>query len=222
MEQAKRVTMATPLSGVLIGNARRAYERCIRERLDGKVFVTDDNNFSNYALDAIILSVAALEAFLNEAALNPVALGIRRAEAALEGLEELEIRRKYVLVPLVLWGRTFDGSRQPFQDFECLVRVRNDLIHYKMPFFPSGHGPKYLRHLGTNKLLLESGGPSCFGWVENLSSAKVALWAHNTACRMAKELMVMADAVGRAWGDRAENFGEISPDYWKSIVEGSS
>ena len=222
MEQAVRVTIAAPISGVLIGNARRAYERCIRERLDDKVFVTDDNNFSRYALDAIILSVAALEAFLNEAALNPVALGIRRADAALQALEELEIRRKYVLVPLVLWGTTFQCSRQPFQDFDCLVRVRNDLIHYKMPFYPSGHGPKYLRHLETNKLLLESDGPSRFGWVENLSSAKVALWAHNTACRMAKELMVMADAVGRAWGDLAENFREIPPDYWKTIAEGST
>ena len=225
MEEGEPVRVATPLSGAFIHNARKAYERCIAERAHGGTLVTDDNNYSRYALDAIILSVAALEALLNEVALSPLALTLRRAEPALESLERLGISDKYLLVPFVLWQTTFDPSIPPFQDFACLVKVRNDLVHYKMPFAVLRQEakylkPDYLRALATRRLLIEPPrSTGSLGWPDNLCSAKVALWAHTTACRMAKALMAKADGATRqVYGDLMNNFQEIPEDLWKTIL----
>lgn len=74
--------------------------------------------------NAVILAVAALEAFINEAA--------RRLAAWGHDEDNMSLRSKWILVPALLAnGATFDRGRQPFQEFHSLVVTRNRLAHPK-------------------------------------------------------------------------------------------
>lgn len=132
--------------------------------------------------------------------------------------------RKYSLVPLLLWGTTFDRGASPYQDFDVLVKIRNDLVHYKMQAYTLGEGPAYFKQLSDRGLLLTSGKAAApYIWLHNMSNSKAALWAYNTACRMAKKLMEFADeATRQMWQGMLENFAEVPDDYWKSIVTTSN
>lgn len=60
--------------------------------------------------------------------------------SALEPLEELigdaadraKLVDKVLVVPKLLFGKTFSRGEQPYQDFVMLVDVRNDIVHYSM------------------------------------------------------------------------------------------
>lgn len=73
---------------------------------------------------AVILAVAALEAFINEAAREIPSWG--REE------DNMRLRSKWIVVPALLsGGATFDRGAQPFQGFHLLVKLRNSLVHPK-------------------------------------------------------------------------------------------
>ena len=214
------------LSGTLIERARLAYVRCVQERLSEHVFTIEDNNYSENAIDVFILSVTALEAFINEAAFSPMARSTSRLAMVGDMLEDLDIRRKYVLVPQLAWGQTYDPGVQPYQDFEMLVRLRNDLVHYKMKFYSHGQEPGYAKTLSQRGLLLLPKPPDLqarFPWPTELLTSKAALWAHNTACRMVRSFIAMADEeTTELHGSLANKFREIPLDYWKTILEAST
>jgi hypothetical protein len=209
------------ISGLLIGNAYRAYERCIQDRLSGKLFTTDDNNYSPNAIDVYILSVSALEAFINEVCFSgPEIRMINGTPAPRNLIEDLELRKKYYLLPLLLWGKTYERGVQPYQEFEMLVRIRNDLIHYKMRRYHRGDEPQYFKILSERGALLVSPHPDAdFAWVMKILTSKGALWAYNTACRMAKRLIELADEQTQmVWRPMLGNFKEIPDDYWRKLV----
>lgn len=213
------------LSGTLIGRARLAYVRCVKERLSGRVLIMKDNNYSESAIDVFILSVSALEAFINEVAFTPMSGVIGRLGIAGDMVEDLELARKYYLVPLLAWHHTYDRGRQPYQDFKMLVAVRNDLVHFKMKFYGHGEEPGYAKTLSQRGLLLPKPASPHMGflWPAELLTSKAALWAHNTACRMVRTFMDMADDETRdLHGHLAGNFAEIGADYWKTILEDST
>lgn len=214
------------ISGFLIGNARQAYERCVKDRLSGKVFTTVDNNLSSHAIDVYILSVTALEAFINEVCFGgPKISMINGTPAPRDLIEDLEIRKKYYLLPLLLWGKTYEREVRPYQDFEMLVRIRNDLIHYKMRGYQRGKEPKYFNVLAARGALLTSPHSDAdFAWVFKIFNSKGALWAYNTTCQMAKELLKLADQQTQGfWSQTVDiNFREIPDDYWRKVVEEST
>jgi hypothetical protein len=211
---------AMTLSGSFMDSACRAYFRCIQDRETGKVFVTDDNNYSDNALDALILSVTALEAFINEVTLGPTAMMLnKKMEIIGEWVGKLDVRTKYHVVPYLLWGNTFNRGSQPYQDFRTLVNIRNELVHYKMKPYECGDMPECVMPLLQRGILLTPANAKvrCL-WVSDISCSKTALWAHNTACRMANSLIEMADDENRnLWGD-GKRFSEIPEEYWKALL----
>lgn len=219
------MNVSITISGFLRVNAYRAYERCIKDRLSGKVYTTEDNNYSPNVIDVYILSVSTLEAFINEVCFGgPEIRIINGTPAPRELIEDLEIRKKYYLLPLLLWGKTYKRGTQPYQDFEMLVRIRNDLIHYKMRSYHRGNEPKYFRILSERGALLVSPHPDAdFAWIMKILTSKGALWAYNTACRMAKGLIELADEQTQTlWSPILGSFQEIPDDYWKKIIEEST
>jgi hypothetical protein len=75
--------------------------------------------------NAVILSVAALEAFINQVA--ALHLGIWDDEE-----ERLNIQTKWILVTRQLAsGRTFEKGAEPYQSFRQLVKLRDSLVHPK-------------------------------------------------------------------------------------------
>jgi len=208
-------TLRPFLSAYLVEFVRDAYRRCLDER--PKViepYITEDNHTSQYAIEAYILSVASAEAFLNET------IGIAKETRKLQGIltewiEDLEIRKKVLLVPVLLWNRTFDRGSDPFQSFDVLVRLRNDCVHYKWSSSLI-RGTAYLRDLESKGVLLP--GKAGFKFY-SLMTAKGALWAHNTVCRLVNRAAELGEYDRRIFGLRYEAFKEISANYWREYME---
>lgn len=91
-----------------------------------------------------ILSAAALEAHINALARGRLG-GVERDEFL-----QLSLKAKWIFLPKLLAGFTFNAGAQPFQGFSDLVRYRNDLMHYKLRAEPwrSGEAPEFLKTLG--------------------------------------------------------------------------
>jgi hypothetical protein len=90
------------------------------------------------------MAVAALEAFINEAAKSIANWTDREDRKSIED--------KWMIVPALLsGGTTFPRGAQPFQDFHKLINRRNDLVHAKT---------SYQDFLGENSLFLAYDGPT--------------------------------------------------------------
>jgi hypothetical protein len=75
--------------------------------------------------NAVVLAVAALEAFINQTAAQHLTIWE-------EEEDRQSLQTKWIIVPrLITGGRTFDKGHEPFQSFRRLVRLRNDLVHPK-------------------------------------------------------------------------------------------
>ena len=93
-------------------------------------------------------------------------------------VEKLELRAKLVLVPHLLFGKTFDRGQRPYQDLSLLVRVRNEFVHYKM----SDLAPKFVGELQAKGVALRA--PRAregadYIWLHQLCSTEGIRWAHN-------------------------------------------
>jgi hypothetical protein len=151
------------------------------------------------ALVAVMFAAATLEAFINEIALfaklrtdGPPVLSV--LATLLEELEEAQghMRAKYQLARGVLTGAGFDRGTKPFQDFELLVRLRNEIVHMKaqlglIPVGPSTPNPKLggvATRLQSLKLLAEYETDTQATWVHMASTRATAEWACKTARAM--------------------------------------
>jgi hypothetical protein len=96
------------------------------------------------ALSAVLFSALAVEAFINELAEaaardshEPWMTGLpgvnvlRDLAETLDMIEDAQgdIGLKYHMASKILRGRTFDTNQAPFQDFNALVKLRNELVH---------------------------------------------------------------------------------------------
>lgn len=81
---------------------------------------------------------------------------------------------KWILFPLFIKGKTFDINSQLFKDFKRVIKWRNDLVHYK----------KY----DSKPLVPHPSGGGNVPAIYNITNAKNALFAYETATRMIAEL----------------------------------
>ena len=94
-------------------------------------------------LSAIVSSVVFLEASINEMmsaaeeVTAPVEWGLTRAELTLLhsmwrlGTDKAPVLRKYETALVLLGKLPLESDRNPSQDAGLLVKLRNDLVHYK-------------------------------------------------------------------------------------------
>jgi hypothetical protein len=209
--------MPATISGPLLTQARAAYDRCIADGTSARVFVTKDNNHSPYAMTVFILSVAVVECFMNEVAfINYHWKQDAQSKDLLDEFTAVESQlsplQKCSDLPEKLWGKKFDKSRPPYQDFYHLVKIRNEITHYRME--PSKFAEDYLEYLRSRKELLGTPGQFGFGHLDPVLNTKAAKWAYNTACRMAKQLIELAQDETKPFvkenlSDLRSNFREI-------------
>jgi hypothetical protein len=158
------------------------------------------------ALNAILFSALAVEAFINElaeaAARNPDPLpeSARQGAQALADLaallSEIEDARgpiglKYQLTSKILRGETFVAGRAPFQDFADLVRLRDELVHprHRDKTTDAGHVQpvsRIVRDLQQRGLTTTTGRrpgdvPGGISWLDEIQSGGVANWAYKAA-----------------------------------------
>jgi hypothetical protein len=180
----------------------------------------EGNYYSAGFLDAYIMSASALEAFINEQlALNlqfhkgRLALpqykdefpNDEKEKDVLEMLIKQNLETKYRLTPILLWNHSYNTTKYPFLDFTWLVRIRNDIIHYEMPFYDEQNFiPRWANFLKRKGIFLPE--PVIHPpdpipdenrriWIEEICTYKGAKWAYNTSCSMIKEYVNLAEGI---------------------------
>lgn len=79
-----------------------------------------------HATTTIIFSAMALEAFIYDyAAINLT------DSFAKDHVDKIDFSSKWIVVPQLVTGNPFPKERQGFQQLKELIKLRNDLIHYK-------------------------------------------------------------------------------------------
>ncbi len=118
-------------AGTLFGVAKEAYRRTEGTASDRAPGRPD-------ALVAVIFSVVAMEAFINEIAelasqnnphLAPQPLSISVLANLLTEAEQGSLQLKFSIAKAVLDGVPYDKGGRPFQHFQLLVSLRNQLVH---------------------------------------------------------------------------------------------
>ncbi len=198
-----------------IEHVRLLYRLALDQMQSGKVEVYGINSYTHLAAPAYISSVAAVEAFLNEVAFRPSTKMLLKEsslwQVGQEWIERIDVRHKLLLVPQLLFDRTFERGEQPYQDFHLLVQVRNDFVHYKMKM----KAPKYVKDL-TQKAIALPEYPNGIEdiWVHRLSSSEGIRWAHNTACRTVQAFSSMIPEDDRPFlAGLSEAFVEIDQSF---------
>ena len=204
----------------------RARNSCLSPPMNvtgNEIAKTQGNYFSPVFLDAYIMSVTALEAFINERiaisiqiVTNRIAMKLADSSEKnqlkiLEMLKEQDLVTKYRMMPVLLWNKAFDESRSPFQDFVSLVSIRNDIIHYKMPFYDEQkQKPKWARKLEEKHILLPQPLQRYRIWIDEICTLEGAKWAYNTSCRIMKQFAKLADGIIQATcQDYVNSFQEL-------------
>jgi hypothetical protein len=174
-----------------------------------------------------VIAVASVEAYLNEAMLSPLSLfGFGPTpldQFDKEVLERQDLLLKLQLLPQIAVGRTMPRDAQPFQDFQILVKLRNEIVHYKM----SGPEPTVVRDLEQRGIALAKPENAPEGadylWVQKISCTEGIRWANNTACRVVHKFagFVPQDRRDSITG-LADNFVEISAADVKATLEAMS
>jgi hypothetical protein len=146
-----------------------------------------------FAIPAYILAVTAVEAFVNEIFLSDFgSLVLGESRLLPDEAEKLDVRLKLILFPQFAFGQTLPKAEQPYQDMDLLVKLRNELVHYKMNTKP----PTLIKQLAQRKIAMgvpaeeESGGP--LSWTDRVSTLEGIRWANNTACETVLALLALA------------------------------
>ncbi len=186
--------MSVTISNDYIYHVRAILFTGIAESKSKKAVKKGINNHCSHALPAYACAVASVEAFINEMLLSRMSKSYFKTSPlwSLEKdwYEKLEIKAKLIIVPQLLFGKTFERDKQPFQDMSLLITIRNDIVHYKMekPY------PKYLKTTDSRKITLDGKSKSSvsdFPWPHKLSCTEGVRWAHNTACDTINAILSM-------------------------------
>jgi len=168
------------------------------------------------ALVSIVFSVVALEAFLNEATEKALSVLSSKHSSSFEPnvvsvfaefmadaeKSRASLESKFILGNWILTGNKFDRGAPPYQDFWLLLRLRNDLVHFKPNEpFEQGSTPEEIhknligRFSGKN-ILADNFGQSVMSWTETVQTKAVAVWSCETAAQMVADFVDKAPEGG--------------------------
>ena len=176
------------------------------------------------ALSAILFSALATEAFINElpeAAFRD-AYALRSLQLpAVPILNELattlgvmvaareKIQLKYQAARRILTGRAFDRGAAPYQDFDRLIALRNDLVHPRHQdrttalghTEPASPVVRDLQRRGLTRTRGRRPGDPAGGmsWLGEIYCGRTAAWAHKAACDVIAELIRALPQHDRLW-----------------------
>ena len=109
-----------------------------------------DSGFrTSTALPAYVSATASVEAFLNEVFLSATpfsAAHVPTLASFRETLERIRLDVKVLLIPQLAYAHTLDKGAQPYQDMALLIKLRNEIVHYKMGVNPPSCVRTLARH----------------------------------------------------------------------------
>jgi hypothetical protein len=195
-EAAQAQLGAFDSAGTLYAIARSAFDRT------GDA-ITDTEPGQQDALIAVVFAAASVEAFINEAAMlaglrfRPGLTDPPSVARFKDLLDEAEVshastRLKYLLAGSVLLDQAYEKGRQPYQNFDLLLKVRDEVIHLKGERFRMVNGnivlterKNIIRALGSRHLV-DVGANT--GFTNLISTRAVARWACNSAAHMVRSV----------------------------------
>jgi hypothetical protein len=216
--------MSTTISGSLIHQVRLLYQVSLDNWfLKRDTLRQDISIFTDSALPSFVLCVASIEALLNETFIGGLShhhISTSTPFNLMEqsALEKMEIDQKLLLFPYLAFGKTLDKSTQPFQDFKMLVRLRNEIVHYKMK---SGT-PSFVQPLIDRKIAFKHTHPVSVGenskfitiWIHDVSTSEAIRWGHNTVCEVVNEIykLIPEGPAYKMFSHSASNFQLIEKE----------
>jgi hypothetical protein len=196
------------------------YQLAIEQVRHRKVIRHHLNWYTDHAPPAYVMAVAALEAFLNEIAFAPMTKMMLPAaplwQFDSDWLEKLELRRKLMLVPHLLFGKILEPGAQPLQDMFVLIKVRNDFVHYKLTSGPR----QYMAELDRKGVSLHSPDPAAdYVWPQHMCASEGIRWANNTMCATARALVALIPDEHRSQiGSLVDNFLAIDAEVPRACL----
>jgi len=176
------------------------------------------------ARSPILFSALTAEAFINELpeAASRDTYGIRDLQlSAVPVLDDLaltisameqaheRVQSKYDAARKILTGRAFDHGAAPFQDFNNLMKLRNDLVHpgHLDETTALGHTEpaspvvRDLQRRGLTRTRGRRRGDPMGGmsWLSEIYCGRTAAWAHKAACNVIVELISALPRDERLW-----------------------
>jgi hypothetical protein len=150
--------------------------------------------------NAVLSAVAFLEAAINEVFddvadghpgyVDPLTAECRRQMKGLwgESMERRPVQEKYQLALLCCQTAVFDRGKQPYQDVDLLIRLRNRLTHARAQTRSTGDEDKLEEALkgkfSPSRLMEKSGNPY---FPDHCLGAPCATWAVQAATEFANE-----------------------------------
>lgn len=138
------------------------------------------------AVPAYICAAASVEAYLNEVFLSTWAQPVFKLPIGHTALERMGVVDKVVFLPKALLCQTnLDAGAEPVQSLRKLVKLRDELVHYKM-----GDGPsECLEFMRARGLTL-----GATSWTQAICTTRGIRWAHDTACSVVKRIGLEIEA----------------------------
>ena len=189
------------LSFSILKLARNALTRCKRR---------SPNDPMMDILEVYILSVTGLEALVNEICLDKIdqrrgrkkSIGELRKLIDDSGGHYVDLKSKFDRLPQLLWNVSFDKGGKTWCDFDALINLRNDLVHYTPLWEKPGYIPNYLRSIyrrispqtkrSANKsTFLENLIHQDASFVARICSVEMGQWAFDAGKAMIRELFVL-------------------------------
>jgi hypothetical protein len=123
-----------------------------------------------------------------------------------ETLDEIEdaqgnIGLKYHMASKILSGRTFDSGKEPFQEFDLLIKIRNEIAHPRHRdrtrdggyIEPSSPAIRNLQQRGQTRTKGRKSGdvPGGMSWLNELECGRTAAWAYQAAREIIAAVLTM-------------------------------
>ena len=105
--------------------------------------------------------------------------------------KKLTVQEKWDLVSLRTNGILWDKSREPFQAFEIILSLRNELVHFKGEFLGKDEAPNkkiagLMKSLGVSSSALWTE-DDCSSWVADLLNSKeLSAWVNKSIANFEK------------------------------------
>jgi hypothetical protein len=148
-------------------------------------------------IGCVLLCQASLEGHLNEYIERVRYEDCARPEGERENwdtvfaaTERASIEDRWVVLPRLLFGRTFDRGAEPFQSFTHLVTLRNELVHWAPETASFDSFPK--KRIEALQSKFEFDPNTRMRWVYRVLNAHCAAWACQSVKSMIQRFCTMS------------------------------
>lgn len=186
-------------SGDLVVCAFSELRLALDERCE-RVYRTPNNHYTIHALGSILLLVAALEAWLNEAI---CLFGFMNQDLKCLAFEPLG--EKYYQIP----KKVANTQILPRTELDLVIELRNEIAHYlPRSFKEEGNVPKWFQELHKRHLFITSSHPDAdFTLSQKLGSYSLAYWVWESVDSAIADLLDALGPQAERIRDTSSNFG---------------